>query len=1594
MWKRIFACLCAAAVILSSIQINNSIGMQEVEASNLLTSSEEFYTINEDYMDADYYSQLGLAVTTPTLFSESDTTDPLEGYQTAIIDELYVGTMNHDADYKGTFLIADNTETPDSASLYFETFINNKLASQSYSLDSDADTQCISAIAVNTSNTIPENDAIPKQVIVENRIYEYTKGDNDSYQKLIVYTMQDDGSFKEGTGATIMLAEDDGWVGAITIREQGGFTSMTTGDFDSDGQSEVAVHVPSGSQAGYIYIYGLVEKDDLYSLEYENKFEIASLGNRFKWSSGRCRPLVNLTTASMSGKDDIVLNVSLPYDKYSKACDAGVMCVISYSDTSKTYVRNTLDCMVLGSETARFKLQSAVPADVNGDGVDEIVIAGYMNEGYTNGSSRGSISDKLVFNILLWNGSSYYLAWNDDEVLEKAVIRNTNIHVDNSGSKESENDPVTLVAAKLHAGSNADVIFCEGAFYSFVAGTDSTDANRNISTGSFNFVKNLSLENTDEAFVGVGVAGTFASDSPDTEQMYIVTGHNALGDDTCDLYVTAVWGESGSIKENRVDDYFNNVNEDDCGTTIALCPVNVDDDSSHYRYVGKTTGWSKPEIMCVLMSPPYWKELDYDGDYGTTSLEVTSSAETSLTSDWAAGVHIDTQYLFGAGVSAAGSAKFGFDISVAAEYVGSKTQAYTEGSSYTFKASNGENIVGLMAAPQISYNYEIYVPSHTATKEDVDAGTATSVDEKVEARVEDMSVVVTLDPVYSQMEIAKYNAVAKEYNASVDDTNKQLTIIDTDKLYAAGYDPGDPTTYAISAEGIQSLSDTSDEDAIPDSHTSTATTVGITSQPIELSLSESDSDAWNHGFSIDGSVSFVGTGTVKFLWLFQAETTWQLGVQGGGGCSWGFVDTNGLVYSADIAGLPSSAQTGTSASGNASSDYDFTTSMVRWYPSVLDRKTETSTDMKALEEWIPAVGYIVPALLGNVPAKLPDDLYVSATTTDAALITWSNPTSSTTRQAAKAYRLYVSTQMDEGYTEVALVTPSSSATTNYLVENLKAATTYYFKLEAYSDTAGTENRSVKSAAVKAVTKSSSSGPEITKAPENCYINLNDNNTDNDTPVFTIAAKPSSKNGTLSYQWQKLVVGTYGAEWVDLISSNTSDVTSASFNPAFYTNDKKVTADNKEALNQTIYRCIVTETLAGYETVKTYSRAVALHIDETKLDFSIKTDSDGIVSDADGKMEILAGSNVTTTITVKEGDTAISDHEVYLFVRKYGDSTADDTKNGIKLTTDKDGKATYTFKNLKAGTYQVMVGSKSQDEMNVNNNGNADDESMDSGTTMKTYQGYHSEILEVTVKEGCRITYDLDGGINSNNNPTFVTTATGTVSLEAPTKTDYTFLGWYLTADDGTQTAVTEINPSVHKGTISLTAKWKADVNEITYQLYGGVNNIDNLNVYTVEDYATLKKPTKAGYEFLGWYLDEDLKTKITYLQQAKGNVTFYAKWSDPIEYRIYYMLVDGVNHKNNPYTYTVEDDTIYLQDPVRDGYKFEGWYTDSSYTIPITTIEQASTGDVYLYAKWSQDMTSPKTGDTAVNNSFVIVLLAGSITACCWLILRKRAITK
>lgn len=120
----------------------------------------------------------------------------------------------------------------------------------------------------------------------------------------------------------------------------------------------------------------------------------------------------------------------------------------------------------------------------------------------------------------------------------------------------------------------------------------------------------------------------------------------------------------------------------------------------------------------------------------------------------------------------------------------------------------------------------------------------------------------------------------------------------------------------------------------------------------------------------------------------------------------------------------------------------------------------------------------------------------------------------------------------------------------------------------------------------------------------------------------------------------------------------------------------------------------------------------------------------------------------------------------------------------------------------------------------------------------------------------------------------------TITLSSPTQIDgYKIDGWYSDssfkekiANDGDKYEISE--------NITLYAKWTPTTYTITYEPNGGSINQKTSEVKYNEAYGTLEIPTKKGYNFKGWYLEETYLTKIekeTIVTLSK-NHTLYAKW--------------------------------------------------------------------------------------------------------------------
>ena len=211
----------------------------------------------------------------------------------------------------------------------------------------------------------------------------------------------------------------------------------------------------------------------------------------------------------------------------------------------------------------------------------------------------------------------------------------------------------------------------------------------------------------------------------------------------------------------------------------------------------------------------------------------------------------------------------------------------------------------------------------------------------------------------------------------------------------------------------------------------------------------------------------------------------------------------------------------------------------------------------------------------------------------------------------------------------------------------------------------------------------------------------------------------------------------------------------------------------------------------------------------------------------------------------------------------------------------------------------------------------------------------------------KITYVLNGGTNPQNQVLEYTVEDTTVALLNPTKTGYTFVGWF-TDDKFTSSVVTELKNE--HGDKTFYANYSINQYTISFETNGGTE-VEAITQNYATSVVAPSAPAKNGYKFEGWYSDSTLKNKYTFTTMPANDVTLYAKWTLET-YNITYNLVGGTNNKNNPSTFNIQSADITLQAPTKTGYNFVGWYTDNEYENAITKIVNGTYGNIELYAKW------------------------------------------
>ena len=138
-----------------------------------------------------------------------------------------------------------------------------------------------------------------------------------------------------------------------------------------------------------------------------------------------------------------------------------------------------------------------------------------------------------------------------------------------------------------------------------------------------------------------------------------------------------------------------------------------------------------------------------------------------------------------------------------------------------------------------------------------------------------------------------------------------------------------------------------------------------------------------------------------------------------------------------------------------------------------------------------------------------------------------------------------------------------------------------------------------------------------------------------------------------------------------------------------------------------------------------------------------------------------------------------------------------------------------------------------------------------------------------------LTYNNNGGSGCTSKTVTYGSAYGT--LCAPTRSGYSFAGWYTAASGGTKV---DANTKMTTTGATIYAHWTANQYSISYTLNEGSVSGNPTTYNTDTNTFTLKNPTRPNYKFTGWSGTgiSGKSTSVSIPKGSSGNRSYTANW--------------------------------------------------------------------------------------------------------------------
>ncbi|MCR4779888.1 MAG: InlB B-repeat-containing protein [Ruminiclostridium sp.] len=179
--------------------------------------------------------------------------------------------------------------------------------------------------------------------------------------------------------------------------------------------------------------------------------------------------------------------------------------------------------------------------------------------------------------------------------------------------------------------------------------------------------------------------------------------------------------------------------------------------------------------------------------------------------------------------------------------------------------------------------------------------------------------------------------------------------------------------------------------------------------------------------------------------------------------------------------------------------------------------------------------------------------------------------------------------------------------------------------------------------------------------------------------------------------------------------------------------------------------------------------------------------------------------------------------------------------------------------------------------------------------------------------------------------------------------------------------------------MTLYAKWVSRTYTVQFES-NGAGYVAPKTVQAGQVIGALPTVARAGYIFDGWYTDKNFRNRFSTNNVVNSNLTLYAKWVAGTQTYTVQFESNGAGYIA-PKTVQSGQTIAIMPYVEREGYVFDGWYTDKNFRNWFNA-DKPVTSNLVLYAKWTSAYVTTYTVQFETNGAGYIApktVAAGSV---------------